>query len=330
MKHHIPLFKNLTASLFLVILIVCIAYSTLAVPQLPAAFYGIASINGRDAPVNSIIVAQVNGIEKGRVSVLEAGKYGDLNSIDGHTKLLVNDAADGDAIYFYIQTSSMSNWIQAEETATWEQGATTELDLTFTGTEVPVSSGTPASSAPSGGSGGGGGGGSGSKSTTASGQNTTASSSQNSSTPIQQQTQQPEPKTKELSGESTTVILAKGDKIDFTFNNKPYSITVKAIGPDSAILSASFLNDEVIEKGQPEEFDIDGNEKADIVITLNDIDENKISLTVTKKAIAASKGILPITGAAVSGVNGNPLIGVIIIIIIIAIGVGTYFILRKK
>ena len=38
------------------------------VPQLPHIFYGDITINGSPAPVGTVVIANVNGVEKGRVT----------------------------------------------------------------------------------------------------------------------------------------------------------------------------------------------------------------------------------------------------------------------
>ena len=109
------------------LLILCTsAYPVCAeeVPPLPHAFYGtVKDINGNGAPVGAVVQAFVGGIERGSITVTDAGKYGSENP--GGAKLLVQgDIEDGSEITFYIKG------VPAKETATFESGEVTLLDLT--------------------------------------------------------------------------------------------------------------------------------------------------------------------------------------------------------
>ena len=79
MKNHTHVFKSFMLSLCILILTLSLALTVFAVPQLPASYYGIATINGREAPVNSVIMAKINGMEKGSIIIKEEGNKYKLN-----------------------------------------------------------------------------------------------------------------------------------------------------------------------------------------------------------------------------------------------------------
>jgi PGF-pre-PGF domain-containing protein len=138
-----------TSLIIMLLILVSNAYAQ-SMAELPHAFYGTAMINGRDVPVNSLIIAKINDVEEGRVRVRTAGMYG-----DNPLNRLAVQKGDGVTIRFYVQTPEMENMIEAGQTAEWQQGAVTELDLTFNGEEILK----PEDEETSAGGGGGGGGG---------------------------------------------------------------------------------------------------------------------------------------------------------------------------
>jgi len=147
-----------TEKLFTILCIILLSLPlVLAALEAPHAFYGTATINGRDLPLNSVIVAKIDDAEVGRFTVTTAGKYGE----DVNYRMFV-DKGNSTTIIFYAQTPQMENYVAATQTAEWQSGAVTELNLVFTGDEVliPVPPTPPATGGSSGGSGGGGGGGS--------------------------------------------------------------------------------------------------------------------------------------------------------------------------
>jgi hypothetical protein len=128
-------------------LIVCLlALPVAAIPPLPNEFSGTVTINGKPAPAGTVIVAQINGIERGRVKTTAAGVFGGPGAFD---KRLVVSATEEDLeggeplrITFWALGS------EAATTATFAAGEATVLSLDFqspTGLEifsVPVSPGT--------------------------------------------------------------------------------------------------------------------------------------------------------------------------------------------
>lgn len=122
------------------------------VPALPHAFYGELKINGVPAPAGTVVEARgagvLTGTEGSPLTTTVTGMYGGEGALT--PKLVVQgDIADGAAISFYV------NGTAAVQTAQWQSGAVTRLDLSVT-----VSSGG------SNVGGGGGGGGAASPSTT--------------------------------------------------------------------------------------------------------------------------------------------------------------------
>jgi len=109
------------------------AFALAAPPQLPHLFYGNATNNGVGVPVNTVIIAKVGGVEKGRITVSVAGKYGGSDALDG--KLLVQgDIASGAVINFYIGNNT------ANQTANFISGKILSQDLTFNFDTLIVSS----------------------------------------------------------------------------------------------------------------------------------------------------------------------------------------------
>jgi hypothetical protein len=116
-----------------------------AVPQLPHIFYGDITINGNPAPVGTVVIANINGVEKGRITTTVAGKYGGPGAYD--QKLLVQgDISGSPEIIFTVSD------VGASQTAQFESGKVEKLDLAFTITSTPTPTPTP-TPAPGGGGG---------------------------------------------------------------------------------------------------------------------------------------------------------------------------------
>jgi PGF-pre-PGF domain-containing protein len=150
--------RNLVFVLLL-LLIISIVNSQSEYPALPAFYYGEATVNGRDIPLNSYIIAKINNEEKGEILVEVAGEYGREK---GDSKLLVtgSPSTQGETIEFYLKIYGYEE-IKADQTNTWMSGGINNLDLTFTGEEIeivePEPEVTTTSTSSSGGSGGPGG-----------------------------------------------------------------------------------------------------------------------------------------------------------------------------
>ncbi len=106
-------------------------------PALPHQFYGTVKINGTPAPAGTVVIAKVDGVEKGRIVVTTPGKYGGATIVEG--KLVVsNVAVAGSQIVFYID-----DYLADTPPDGWpgfDSGAITELNLTIT-IAVPVDGG---------------------------------------------------------------------------------------------------------------------------------------------------------------------------------------------
>jgi hypothetical protein len=104
------------------------------VPALPNAFYGTVTIkDNAPAPVGTIIEARgdgvLTGIQGNPLTTTESGKYGGAGALE--QKLIVQgDIDERTEISFY------ANGVQAEQTAAWQSGETSELNLTVPTLEV--------------------------------------------------------------------------------------------------------------------------------------------------------------------------------------------------
>ena len=117
-----------------------VVYALPQVPPLPAAYHGNITVNGELAPVGTIIIAKIEGCEKGRITTNSSGRYGE----DFYERLIVEGGKNGDIVRFYVEG------VKAKESVTWVSGCDpTPVDLTFIG--VPTPTPTP----PNGGDGGG-------------------------------------------------------------------------------------------------------------------------------------------------------------------------------
>jgi len=91
-------------------------------------FHGTISFGEDPAPVGTEIVAKIDGVERGSITTLEVGKYGNES---GHPKLIVNNGFDGDIILFFAKKPSLDVFIQANENATYDSGVSFQLNFTF-------------------------------------------------------------------------------------------------------------------------------------------------------------------------------------------------------
>ena len=102
------------------------------VPQLPHIFYGDITINGSSAPVGTVVIAKVNGVEKGRVTTEATGKYGGPGAYD--QKLLVqgSDLILGAPITFTV------SGVSGTPIASFESGKVEQRNLSFVISQVEV------------------------------------------------------------------------------------------------------------------------------------------------------------------------------------------------
>ncbi len=108
----------------LIFLSLPIVFAQESSPQLPHFFYGTSKINNIDTPVGTVIIAQVNGTEKGRIITTEIGEYGGASA--NQDKLLVQGNIEESAtIEFYVAG------VKANEVHAFSSGDVTEKDLTW-------------------------------------------------------------------------------------------------------------------------------------------------------------------------------------------------------
>ena len=134
--------------------IVLLLKVVLAIPGIPHQFYGSVTYNGQAAPDGLSVVAKINGVEVASTTT-SGGKYGyspifyieDPNSI-----------RSGQTINFFV------NGVDTGQTAVFQNGGRTKLDLTATGPSVVTT--IPSDGGGDGGGSGGSGGGDGTVTTT--------------------------------------------------------------------------------------------------------------------------------------------------------------------
>lgn len=106
---------------------------------LPDEFRGDVTIDGTDASVGTVIVAKINGIERGNITTTEIGKYGRPGTFDERLVVQGQENEVGHTITFWI------NGNEASETATFSGlGESKVLDIssiTTTGSGNDGSSG---------------------------------------------------------------------------------------------------------------------------------------------------------------------------------------------
>jgi hypothetical protein len=266
-----------------------------ASPSFPYELYGSATINGRAVPSGSAVTAEIDGIVRGAVTVSEDGIYGKPVF---KPKLVVENGNNGDTIVFYVQTPQMSNRLQAAETAVYSVGGGEELDLTFTGEEIPKPSG-GSSSDDSGGSGDSGG----------------------STPPEQGQAEPAQGAVKDLdisNLEPAGIELANKDTVNIIIGDSSYSIQLKSMSDFSVLLDHQGKS-VVLGLEETKEIDLNGDYVTDVAVTLESIEDGKAFLTFTAlEKDAVSAGFEGVTGYA----TANPLIpGIITIIVIGALGI---------
>jgi len=114
----------------LLVIMLYLTSSAISGPMTPTSLYGNITIDGVDAPINTTIIAKVDGIERARLTMnlpfhkKNPGKYGGTGF---DPKLTIqNNASDyGKEVTFWV------NSIQANQIAVLD-GNTHKLDLTFT------------------------------------------------------------------------------------------------------------------------------------------------------------------------------------------------------
>ena len=114
-------------SLVLAVILVCLfAAPPLVVSAdttLPEEFYGDVIINGAAAPVGTVIIAKIGGVERGSFTTTEAGKYGGSGTFDSRLVVAGEETEVGQTITFRV------NGFQANQTAVYEPGLSGQLNL---------------------------------------------------------------------------------------------------------------------------------------------------------------------------------------------------------
>ncbi|MFH0966755.1 MAG: hypothetical protein V1862_03615 [Methanobacteriota archaeon] len=97
-----------------------------AVPPLPAEFYGTLSVDGKPAPIGTVITAQINGVEKGSIVSIVDGFYGGPGLFDIRLKVNVSEEEyrPGE-----LKVVFMINGQQATQNVDFEPGSSKQLDL---------------------------------------------------------------------------------------------------------------------------------------------------------------------------------------------------------
>ncbi|GAW91176.1 S-layer homology domain-containing protein [Calderihabitans maritimus] len=100
-------------------------------PAPPAAYYGTVDLNGRPAPVGTVITAKIDGEVRGQITLSETGKYGS-SSNPLIPKLIVNGTAadEGKLVTFEV------DGVTAAETVIFKSGDVQEVNLTAVGVDA--------------------------------------------------------------------------------------------------------------------------------------------------------------------------------------------------
>ncbi len=278
-------------------------------PELPAAFYGFLTINSQPAAVGSVIIAKIDGEERGSITTTESGKYGGPRGID--QKLLVsgNNNDRGKIISFVI------NNLEADQTATWQPGEIFNLDL---GTQFSIFPTTTPPSVDTGGSSGGGVGGGGTESIVHN--------------------------LGEISNGRTDTFNQR-DIALFLIGNRQYTARLNGIASNYIEIIINSISSRIT-LGETKQFDLDNDNINDLAITLNDISSRRANLRfislqsplASSNNIEAvdeeseeSSGLEGITGGAVDVASkSGRAIGIGILIIVVILGVLGYLSIRKK
>ncbi|HTY15074.1 MAG TPA: hypothetical protein VMC42_05150 [Methanoregulaceae archaeon] len=132
---------------FLILLITGLYIGTVAaIPVIPEEWYGSVVLDGKPAPVGTVIVVQVNGNPAGHLTTTEEGLYG---SQSGQNKLY----AEIDDQAFAKGTPTVTfliNGVQAAQAVPYVPGNLTKLDISADSKTAPASPPTLAPSSLSG------------------------------------------------------------------------------------------------------------------------------------------------------------------------------------
>jgi len=119
--------KKIIFTLLTIVFLIGLALAVFAQssPQLPHGFWGNANVEGAPLPAGSVIIAKVGGIEKGRYTTVEDGKYGGITV----PSLVVQDEdgiTEDATIELFVST------VKANEVAQFKSGTKENKNLTWT------------------------------------------------------------------------------------------------------------------------------------------------------------------------------------------------------
>ncbi len=97
----------------------------------PAAYWGTVTIDGQPAPVGTEVVAKIDGAERGRITVEEAGKYGSPGPLRKKLAVAGTAADEGKTVVFEVGR------VRANETVIFCLGEVKEVNLTVSGPPQP-------------------------------------------------------------------------------------------------------------------------------------------------------------------------------------------------
>lgn len=134
MNQSAPFRRILFIALLIGLLAALPARPALAVPPLPADFWGYITINGSPAPAGTAVTATVNGVTFPTTTFMDGGQALYLLSVNGDdtTTPATEGGSDGQTISFKVDGAAVS------QTAVWRAGTSTRLDLARTTTTTPA------------------------------------------------------------------------------------------------------------------------------------------------------------------------------------------------
>ncbi len=116
-------------------LFILIAAHAVAVPPLPAEFYGSALMDGQPAPAGTVITAQIHGLDRGSITIETPGFYGGPGLFDPRLKVNVSEEEykPGEmSVVFFIDGQ------QAAQSAIFEAGSSRQFDISTGPGQSPV------------------------------------------------------------------------------------------------------------------------------------------------------------------------------------------------
>lgn len=127
---------GLVVAFFLALFLPALAFAQ--VPDVPpAAYWGTVTIGGQPAPKGTEVVAKIDGVERGRITVDEAGKYGSPGPLGKKLAVPGTAADEGKTVVFEV------GGVLANETVVFYLGDVREVNLTVSGTPQPPQDTTP-------------------------------------------------------------------------------------------------------------------------------------------------------------------------------------------